>query len=310
MREHSLTTGLAVAIGALLATSRISLAQQASSSVGNPVHAVITVEARHGTTVPTINPGDVMVYEGHERDKVTDLMPLTGDHAGLQLFLLIDDVANSSFDVQLEDLKKFIISQPATTAIGVGYMRDGTVEIVQSPITAHAQPAKLLRLPLGDPGTSPSPYFSIVDLTKKWPEAPIRREVVMMSDGIDRFYGNGPDDPYVDSAIEAVQKAGITVYSIYTPGIGHYGHSFWRINWGQNYLGELSDKTGGEMYNYMTGPAVSFAPFLTDVSERLTHQFLVSFIPKPEKKPGMREVRFRTEVPNAELVGPERVYVP
>jgi hypothetical protein len=309
MKKHFLTAALAFALVAVVTTSRTSFAQ-ASTSAGNAVNVVITVEAHHGNVVPVINPEDVMVYEGHDRDKVTGVVPLTGDHAGLELFLLIDDAANSSFDNQLRDLKEFINSQPASTAIGVGYMRDGTVEVVQNPTTDHAQTAKSLRIPLGNPGTSPSPYFSIVDLTKRWPAAPLRREVVMMSDGIDRFGGSGPDDPYVDEAIDGVQKAGITVYSIYTPGIGHYGHNFWRINWGQNYLGELSDKSGGEMYNYMTGPAVSFNPFLDDLSNRLTHQLLVTFIPKPESKPGLRAVRFRTEVPNAELVGPDRVYVP
>ena len=301
---------LAFAMAALLNASRPGLAQQSSASPGNPTHAVITVEAHHGTDIPALSPGDVMVYEGHDRDRVTDTVPLVGDRAGLELFVLIDDAANSSLDSQLQDLRQFILSQPATTATGVGYMRDGTVQVLQNPTTDHAQAAKSLRLPIGDSGVSPSPYFSIVDLVKKWPEAPVRREVLMISDGIDRFYGGGPDDPYVDSAIEAVEKAGIILYSIYAPGIGHYGHSFWRINWGQNYLSQISDQTGGEMYNYMFGPAVSFSPFLDDLSRRLTHQFLVTFIPKPENKPGLRRVKFRTEVPNAELVGPDRVYVP
>jgi hypothetical protein len=81
------------------------------------------------------------------------------------------------------------------------------------------------------------------------------------------------------------------------------------MNWGQNYLSQLSDETGGELFNYGIAP-VSFSPYLDDLSYRLTHQYLVSFIPKPEKKPGLRQVRFRTEVPNADLAGPDRVYVP
>jgi hypothetical protein len=96
----------------------------------------------------------------------------------------------------------------------------------------HAQAAKALRLHLGNSGASPSPYFSIVDLIKRWPDAPNRREVLMISDGIDRFSWSGPDDPYVDSAIEAAQRARIIVYSIYSRGMGQYGHSFWRINSG------------------------------------------------------------------------------
>lgn len=69
------------------------------------------------------------------------------------------------------------------------------------------------------------PYFSVVDLVKRWPQSSVRREVLMISDGIDRFYGSGPDDPYPNSAIEAAQKAGIIVSAIYAPGVGHFGHS-------------------------------------------------------------------------------------
>ena len=310
MTNFRSSIGLAFAMLILVCASQLALAQQASTTTGSTVSVVLTVEAHHGTTMPVINREDVMVYEGHDRDKVVQMVTLTGDHAGLELFILIDDASNSSLDNQLQDLRQFITSQPQTTAIGVGYMRNGTVQIAQNLTTDHAQAAKSLRLPLGEAGTSPSPYFSIVDLIKGWPASATRREMVVISDGIDRFYGNGPNDPYVDSTIEAAQKAGIIVYSIYAPGVGHYGHSFFRINWGQNYLSQISDETGAEMYNYLLGSAVSFVPFLDDLSHRLTHQILVTFVPKPENKPGMRQVKFRTEVPNAELVGPDRVYVP
>ena len=291
----------------LLCSAHGGLAQQ--TTTGSSVRAVITVEAKHGKDVPEIQKGDVMVYEGRDRDQVTDLLPLVGEHAALQLFVLIDDAASGAVDTQLQDIRQFVRNQPATTLIGIGYMRDGTVQVLQNLTADHEQAAKSIRLPLGQAGASPSPYFSLVDLIKKWPEAQVRRQVLMVSDGIDRFWGSGPSDPYVDTAIETAQKAGITVYSIYTPGMGHFGHSLWRINWGQNYLSQLSDETGGELFNYGIA-AVSFSPYLDDLSHRLTRQYLVSFIPKPEKKPGLRQVKFRTEVSNAELVGPDRVYVP
>jgi len=295
---------------AVLVISDIPLVAQQVPSSGTPVHMVVTVEAHHGTNILAINREDVMVYQGHDRDQVTDWIPLQGDHAGLELFLLIDDASNTSLDSQLEDLRQFVSSQPATTAIGIGYMRDGTVQNVQNPTTDHAQAVKSLRLPLGDPGASASPYFSVGDLIKRWPETSVRREILMITDGIDRYYGNGPSDPYVGTAIEQAQRAGITIYSIYSPGVGHYGHSFWRINWGQNYLSEFSDETGGESYYLGFGPVVSFVPYLDDLTHRLTHQYLLTFIPKPEKKGGMQRIRLRTEVPNAELVTATSVYVP
>ena len=132
----------------------------------------------------------------------------------------------------------------------------------------------------------------------------------MISDGIDALYGGGADDPYVDQAIQEAQKASVIVFSIYAHGAGHYGHSFWRMNWGQNFESQLSDRTGGESYYNGLGNPVSFAPYLNDLAQRLTRQYLVTFVAKPAKKAGMRHVKFKTEVPNAELVAADEVYTP
>jgi hypothetical protein len=271
---------------------------------------VVTVEARHGSNVPEINREDAMVYQGHDRDKVTDWVPLQGDHAGLELFVLIDDASNTSLGSQLEDLRQFINSQPATTAIAVGYMQNGGVNILQNFTNDHAQAAKGLRLPLGNAGASASPYLSVVDLIKRWPENPVRHEILMISDGIDRLGDSGPDNPYVNSAVEQAQRAGVIIFTIYTPGTGHYGHSFWRSNWGQNYLSQIAEQTGGEAYYLGFGAPVSFVPYLDDLTRRLTRQYLLTFLAKPEKKAGFQRIKLTTEVPNAELVGADSVYVP
>ena len=286
-------------------------AQQAAPLPGVRARMIVTVEARHGSEPPVIHREDVMVYEGRDRDQVTDWIPLQGGTAALQLFVLIDDAADTTaLGSQLQELSKFINAQPATTAIGVAYMRNGAAAITQNLTTDHAQAAKALRLPLGDPGASASPYFSLVDLIKRWPETEAHREVLMITDGIDRFYGSGPSDPYVDEAISQAQRAGIVVFSIYTPSAGHFGHSFWRTNWGQNYLSQLSDETGGESYYLGTGAPVSFGPYLDDLASRLKRQYLLTFLAKPEDKAGLRKVKLRTEVPNAELVAADQVYVP
>lgn len=298
---------LTVFLGSLVSSAA---AQQSPASAGVPTRLVVTVEAKHGSTLPVINREDVMVYEGHDRDQVMDWVPLQGNQAALELFILIDDGLNSSVDLQLSDLKKFIGSQPATTAIGIGYMRDGTVQVAQNPTTDHEQAVKALRIPFGERGISPSPYLSLADLIKRWPDQQVRREVLMISDGIDGLNGGGPTNPYLDEAIAAAQRAGVVVYSIYSPGAGHFGHSFWRTNWGQNFLSQLSDETGGESYGLLLGTPVSFLPYLEDLTKRLTHQYLLTFVARPEKKAGERQVKLKTEVPNAELVSADKIYTP
>ncbi len=299
-----------LAVTAVLAGVQPIAAQENSSPAGPAVNLVVTVEARHGSNAPDVTRDDVMVYQGRDRDKVTGWLPLQGDRAGLQLFVLLDDSSNISLGSQLEDIRQFIIAQPATTKIGVGYMQNGTARIAQELTSDHALAAKALRLPLGNPGATASPYFSLADLIKRWPEGNERREVLMATDGIDRYWGSGPGNTYVDSVIEQAQRAGVIVFAIYTPGEGHYGHSMWRMNWGQNYLSQVADETGGEAYYLGYGAPVSFAPYLDDITRRLGRQYLLTFLAKPEKKAGMQKVKLQTEVPNAELVSADMVYVP
>jgi hypothetical protein len=285
-------------------------AEENSTATGPAVNLVVTVEARHGSTVPEISREDVMVYEGKDRNTVTGWLPLQGDHAGLELFMLLDDSSNVSLGSQLEDIRQFMTAQPPTTKIGVAYMQNGIAQVAQNLTSDHILAAKALRLPLGNPGAMASPYLSLGDLIKRWPENNERREVIMITDGIDRLWGSGPGDGYVDSVIEQAQRAGVIVFGIYTPGVGHYGHSSWRMNWGQNYLSQVADEAGGEAYYLGYGAPVSFAPYLEDVTRRLNHQYLLTFLAKPQKKAGLQRVKLRTEVPNAELVSADRVYVP
>src|SRR6202045_3907419 len=275
-----------------------------------PVHMVVTVEARHGGQVPVVRHEDVTVYQGRNRAQVTDWVPLQGERAGLQLFVLLDDSLDTSIGSQLEDLRQFILSQPPTTLVAVGYMRDGTVDTTQNFTDDHVQAAKALRLPLGNVGAFASPWLSIGDLIGRWPETPVRREILVVSDGIDRFGGVGPANPYVDTCIEQAQKAGIIIYAIYATGVGHYGHSLFRMNWGQNYLSEVAQETGGEAYFLGYETPVSFGPYLADIGLRLNHQYRLTFLAKPGKKPGLQSVKLKTEVPKVELAAAARVSAP
>ena len=83
----------------------------------------------------------------------------------------------------------------------------------------------------------------------------------------------------------------------------------WPVYWGQNYLSEIATETGAQAYFLGFETPVSFAPYLEDLSRRLNHQYLLAFLAKPEKKPGLQSVRVRTEVPNVELVAATKVFV-
>ncbi len=269
---------------------------------------VVTVEAHKGAATPQITSADVMVYENNHRKRVTGLTPLRDDGAGVQLWVLIDDGTDTSLGLQLDDLRKFIRDQPGNTQVGVGYLRNGTVAPVQGLTSDRELAAKALRLPLGAPGISASPYLSLIDLIHRWPASPQAHEVLLITSGIDADYGAGPANPYLSRAIETAQRAGVVVYSIYFGSEGHAGHSYWQINWGQNYLSQLGDETGGEFYWQGSSNPISFAPYLKEIGERLREQYIVTFDAGGEGKAGFQAIKLKTELAHVTLVGPSKVY--
>jgi len=301
-----------IACFTLLAGGLFTLSAQTPNANGVPVHMAVTVEPRHGSDVPTLNREDVMVYEGKDRDQVIDWVPAQGDRAGLEVFVLLDDSSGSSLDTQLTDIKKFISAQPASAKVGIAYMQNGTARVEQDLTSDRDLAIKAIRLPMGYVGANSSPYFSLSDLAKRWLPDGTRHEVLMVTSGIDFYYGIGDMlDPYLAAAIQDSQRAGILVSAIYAPGVGHFGHSYWLNYWGQMYLAQLAEETGGEAYYIgFNGPAVDFTPYLKDLTNRFSHQYLLTFLAKPEKKPGMRPVKVRTEVHNVDLVAAQSVYVP
>jgi hypothetical protein len=175
----------------------------------------------------------------------------------------------------------------------------------------HAAAANAIRVVLGPGGADVSPYDSLTDAIKKWPNTGAeRKEVVMISSGIEALGGGfTPDNPYVNAGIESALKAGVVVYTIYDPSVGHFGHSFWRNTWGQNFLSQLSDETGGESYIVGFGSPVSFQPFLESILFNLQHQYLLTFTARPEKKPGFESIRVSIADKDASIAAPDKVFV-
>jgi hypothetical protein len=269
-------------------------------------HMVVTVEARHGGNVPVLKREDFIVARPRDRFRITDAVPLTGAEAATELYILIDEASNFTLAPQLADLRRFIEAQPGNTAVGVGYMHYGGVETVADPTRDHTRAAKALRLPLGLPS---SPFLSLSALIKRWPEGTARRAVVMITSGADPLGETGVMNPYLDAAIEDAQRAQIMVSAIYTPAEGHAGHRYWKTYWGQNYISELADETGGEAYMLGFGPVVAFEPYLNEITERMAHQYRLTLMAVSSGKPELTPIQLTTEVPNAEIVAASKVYV-
>ena len=193
MKSYKFLLGWLVALGALGFGVRAVHSQDktgVSSTV--QVHMVITDESVRGDgEVPILRPENVQIKQGKTPIKVDHLIPARGENAALQFFILIDDTCDSSIGNSLNDIRDFVNAQPATTVVGVGYMSNTTIQIVQNFTADHAAAAKAIRLPRGSLSSMDSPYLSLISLIKGWPQQKVRREVLMVSDGIDRGRAGG-----------------------------------------------------------------------------------------------------------------------
>lgn len=291
-------------------------AQDGSSSATSPVQMTVTVRVlSKNKRTPEVNREDIVVRQGKDRLQVTGWTPLSGDRSPLDLFILIDDGARTSVSSQFGDLREFIYSLPKTTSVGVGYMRNGTVQIAQDLTTDHLQAANALRIPLGSPGVYGSPYLSVIDLMKWWPESSNRREIVMITDGIDRLHGwphrrgIGPISPDASAASAVAQRTGTIIHSIYARGVGWRGGNFWQVTNGQNAMAKLADETGGESFFLGIGEPVSFRPYLHRLQNSLDNRYRLEFKAVPGKKPGLQYVKLTTEVAGIELDSADSVWV-
>jgi hypothetical protein len=296
--------------------SLLPLQAQDSNSTTTPVQMTVTLRVLgKNKRMPEVTREDVIVRQGKERLQVTGWTPLNSDGNSLDLFILIDDAARSSIASQFGDLRDFIYSLPSTTSVGVGYMRNGTVQIAQDLTTDHRQAANALRLPFGSPGVYGSPYLSAIDLMKRWPATENRREIVMITDGIDRLHGwphrrgLGPISPDVSSASAVAQRTGTIIHGIYTRGIGHRGKNYWEVTNGQNAMTKLANETGGETFFLGIHEPVSFRPYLDRLQTNLDNRYRLEFNAVPGKKPGLQNVKLVTEIAGVELDSADSVWV-
>jgi hypothetical protein len=278
---------------------------------GVSVSTIVTLEARRGKTIPSIEAQDIRVEQGKERRPVIGLKAAGADDP-LQLMLLIDDSARGSFDTEIPTLQKWVNQMPPNAEVAVAYMRNGMAAVTAHFTKDHTAAAKGIRVTTGPGGADVSPYDSLKDAIQKWPKGGAARKiVVMVSSGVEGLGGGyNSDNPYVNAGIRAALESSVVVYTIYSPSVGHAGHSLWQISWGQNFLSQLSDETGGESYVIGFGSPVSFQPFLDEISERLQHQYILTFSARPERKAGLQPVRISIPDKDASIAAPDKVYVP
>jgi hypothetical protein len=282
----------------------VAPAQGASASL------VVTVEPKRGKAAATVTQEDIRVTAAGKTASVTNFSP--AGESPVQLLLLIDDSASFSLSTELSPIKAFIESLPSSVQVGVGYMHNGLAQYTQQFTADHQAAANSIRLPLGPGGADVSPYDSLSYAVQHWTPAPDiqRREVIMITSGIEALGGGlAPENQYVNKSIADAQRAGVVVFGIYSPSVGHAGHSLWRLSIGQNLLSQLCEETGGESYINTFGPAVDFTPYLNSIRQALTQQYLLTLTAPAVRKPSLMPVKVKIPEKDADIAAASAVYV-
>jgi hypothetical protein len=298
-----------VRLGAFLGAVLLVVAGSGYAQTKAPGMTTFTVTAvGKKQEAPPISKDDVQLFQGKERKQIADWKK------GEELFLaiLIDSSIDTGAGGQWDYLKEFINAQPANTMIALGYMQNNTIQVAQDFTQNKELVTRAIRLPMGVSQLGSSPYLSLIDMLKRWPDGSgPRRSIVVITSGIDWFRGpgSGPIYPDVDPLIQRAERQNTNIWSIYYPSASHRGHSFFLLNNAQNNIDKVSEETGAESYFLGSGAPVSIKPYLDEISTHLSNQYLLTFAGSGGNKGKFQSVKVKTELPDVEFMTPSAVFL-
>jgi hypothetical protein len=273
-----------------------------------PTTALVMVQSKNG--VP-LDPAMLSLKVDRDEVPITSVRPVPPP--GAQIAILIDDGLRFTFSNQLNDFADFINALPPGTKVLVGYMRNGIVDGMRTFSANHQAVAAQLRIPISMAGVDGSPYFTLSEFVKHWPSnEPGARFVMMITNGIDPYNGRpsvmNQDSPYVQTAQEDAERAGVAVYSIYYPQSFPRGArgSFS----GQSYLAQVGEATGGASFNIGTITPPSLTPYLNEFAKAVASSYLISFNLNSArvKRDTLIHVKVSTKQPGVKIRAPENVH--
>jgi hypothetical protein len=275
--------------------------------------AVVTVLPNHESEMPSNVTGqDLSVKVNGKLVKGATWTPLQSPANSLELVVLIDGSSRTSLGSQLDDIAHFVNRLPPNTKTAIAYMQNGRAVFAGSLTADHVQVLRALHMPSGSPGSDASPYLCLSDLASHWPsgDRKARREVVMVTDGVDNYDAQfDPEDPYVRASVADSVRAGLVVYAIYWQNQGRAANSAYESNAGQSLLLEVTEATGGKSFWQGTGNPVSFEPFLEELTRRLRNQYELGFVTRLDGKASVESLKLKLSAPGTEVDAPQQVIV-
>ena len=307
-----------LALALLTATATVAPAQQEGPT---PTQSLVSFDSKHPVSP---NPSDVTVKVDNRPTPLLSLAPVPS--SDVQVAVLIDDGLRTSLGLQIDSIRNFIRTLPEGTEVFVGYMQNGRVGSASGAdsgfTTDHAAAAAAVRVSIGLPGASASPYFCLSDFVKHWPggsefQQPQQahqpghkaRIVLMITNGVDPYNGStsilNQNSPYVDASVRDAQNAGVPVYSIYYPDAGRLGRGGRGSFSGQSYLNQIADGTGGLTFYQGSIPPVSLDPYLKAFQGAIASTFVATFDAPFSKN--MVRLKLSTNLPKTKVRAPDQI---
>jgi hypothetical protein len=126
--------------------------------------------------------------------------------------------------------------------IGIGYMSNAGVNIVQNFTPDHDLAVKAARLPRGAFSTMDSPYLSLISLVRGWPQ---QNGAARGVDGAMALIGSVAKSPrplVLDLTMEQSARGATSLFI----------RSSWDLQLGLGGLSKIADETAGECYSLGT----------------------------------------------------------
>lgn len=280
-------------------------------TVSIPISIFTKKELRQGQAEEYIHVDRLIVKEDKDEQVILSIRSVTD--APLSLAILIQDDLESSFNLQIDDIRDFIRKLPKGSRVMVGYLRTGGVQIRQRFTEDLDRAANSLRIIASSASVAPrNPYDGLIDALNRFDALPAgRRAVLVFSDGLDASNGLQESSPPLsndlDRAILRAQRRSVAVFSIYSPAtLTEQGDSRLILN-GQGSLQKLADETGGRAFFQGSIAPINLDPFFTDLFRLLNRQFLLSYLSTHMDR-GYHRVEVMSTNPEVKIEHPRGYY--
>jgi len=280
-------------------------------TVSIPISIFTKQELKEDRVQEYIQLDRLIVREANEEQQILSIRSI--EDAPLSLAILVQEDLTSNFNLQIQDLKRFIMRLPKGSCVMVAYLRGGATQIRQRFTTDLNAAAESLRIVTSSSSAAPrSPYDGVVDVLNRFDALPAgRRAIVLVSDGLDLSSGFNGASPgmslELDRAILRAQRRSVAVFSIYSPASSTANGDSRLVLFGQGSLQKISDETGGRAFFQGSTAPISFEPFFKDLSILLNRQFLLTYLSTHMKK-GYYKVQVTSTNPDVKVEHPKGYY--